>query len=126
MRSSAALLFLAVTLAGLACTPSATVAVPVSMPAPAPRGPETAEGTVQGVLRQVGNAPHIELVVSGESAAFGKGDYFVVGSLAKELSQQPLGPILVKGKLRRMTLRLAGRSGKTRTRMDIDVSAFTR
>lgn len=126
MRSSRALLALAITLASLACSPAIPIAPPPKAPASAPMVPESAEGTVQGVLRQVGNAPHIELVVSGESAAFGKGDYFIVGSRASELAQQPLGPITVKGKLRRMTLRLAGRSGKTRVRMDVDVSAFTR
>jgi len=126
MRPSAPLLSLTITLASLACSPAITIAAPPKAPVSAPMVPETAEGTVQGILRQVGNAPHIQLVVSGESAAFGKGDYFVVGSRAKELDQQPLGPITVKGKLRRMTLHLAGRSGKTRIRMDVDVSAFTR
>ncbi len=124
MRPSALLISLTITLATFACSSPATI--PAAPKTPAPMTPETAEGTVRGVLRQVGNAPHMEIVVSGESAAFGKGDYFVGGELARELARQPLGPITVKGKLRRMTLRLAGKTGKTRVRMDVEVSSFTR
>ena len=108
----------------LACGPAVTVqTVPQRQPQ---SSPETAQGTVKGILRQVGNSPHMEVVVSGESAAFGKGDYFLVGPRAGEFALLPLGPITVKGKLRRMVMRLAGTSGKTRTRLDVDVSEYTR
>ena len=116
-------------LAAMACGPSTAIqAAPAkpSTPTSVQAGPETAQGTVKGILRQVGNAPHIEVVVSGESAAFGKGDYFLIGPKAEELARQPLGPITVQGKLRKMALRFAGTSGKARIRLDVDVSEYKR
>lgn len=127
MRAATPLIPLFAALATLACGPSGSVqANPLSSPQQARTGVETVNGTVKGVLRQVGNAPHIEVVVSGESAAFGKGDYHLIGPRAEELARQPQGPITVKGKLRRIPMRLAGSSGKTRIRMDVDVSEYAR
>lgn len=93
---------------------------------PPPQPPVEVKGTVKGVLRQVGNAPFVEVVVTGHSKAFGKGDYRLRGALAKEIQELPLGPITVRGTIRKTTLRLAGNSGLARTRFDIEATAFKR
>ena len=111
-----------IAMACLGC--SAPASVQAAPPGQAPS--EAVRGTVKGILRQVGNHPHVELVVSGESAAFGKGDYFLAGPRAAELATQPLGPIAIQGKIRRTALRLAGKSGGTRIRLTVEVEGFTR
>lgn len=81
---------------------------------------------LQGVLRQVGSFPHMEMVVTGRSEPFGAGDYYVVGALRKEISALPLGRIKVRGRVSRREIALAGASGRKRIRLEIDVAAYER
>lgn len=99
-------------------------------PFPAPGSPPP-EATpiswdIQGILRQVGSFPHVEMVVTGRSEPFGQGDYYVTGSLRKEISALPLGRIKVRGRVSRREIALAGTSGGKRIRLEIDVAAYER
>lgn len=114
---------------GCACRPVGPSAPHPAAPgatSASPASSQAVEGTVQGVLRQVGTDPHLEVVVSGTSEAFGKGDYRVTGPLQKEISGLPLGPITVKGKLQEVKMGFAGSSGRSRTWLVVDVVSYTR
>lgn len=124
MRRTLHLALLFSVLGPLACHPKRPVqTAPQKTNTPLP---EATHGVVKGILRQIGNAPHIEVVVTGESEAFGKGDYRLIGKKASEISALPLGPIAVKGQIRRLDMRLAGNSGRTRKWLDIDASSYIR
>ena len=74
----------------------------------------------------MGSFPHVEMVVTGLSEPFGQGDYYVTGSLRKEISALPLGRIKVRGRVSRREIALAGTSGGKRIRLEIDVAAYER
>lgn len=85
---------------------------------------ETGTDTVRGNLHQIGNAPSFEMVIHGTSRLFGYGEYHVKGAKAREIKRLPLGPIVVKGKIRRQRLSFAGTA--VQTRLEIDVIEYSR
>jgi hypothetical protein len=88
--------------------------------------PVSSPWVLQGILRQVGNYPHVEVVISGKTKEFGKGDYFVVGPMQKEIAGLPLGKISVKGTLMKKEMELAGNSGRRRLRLEVEVTEYAR
>ncbi|MCX7024992.1 MAG: hypothetical protein NT080_10270 [Spirochaetes bacterium] len=90
-------------------------------------GPEDrgVRGTVIGYLRQTGNAPHVELLVTGVSDVFeGTIDYRLLGDKAKDLRDFAGKEIKVTGLISRAELTLAGSSGRTRTLYFIEVESI--
>ncbi len=93
-------------------------------PTPGPENPGT-RGTIVGVVRQIGNAPHIELVVTGTSDVFeGTADYHVMGGDYKKLEQFSDGTIKVTGLLSKDEIKLAGSGGRTRVQYFVTIESI--
>lgn len=73
--------------------------------------------TLRGTLAQVGNYPHVEWVVRGDTDLdLALREYFLEGYTVDYLSAQPGSLIELIGYAERRELRLAGASGKIRVR----------
>lgn len=86
---------------------------------------EATQVTVYGFIRQIGNEPHIELVLSGTpNGETESHEYYLIGDKAKLDSSFAGQKICVTGLSRKVELRLAGTSGKTRTRYFLEVQTI--
>lgn len=126
----AALLSLAFVLASCgACAGNKAKAKAASGPQPAAGSAAAATGTVgtvTGSLRQVGNEPHIELVITGTSTLFeGVRDYYVVGPDAKKADAFFGATVEIRGRIWEEELRLAGSSGRVMKRSFIELESVS-
>ncbi len=81
------------------------------------------EGCVIGVVRQVGNAPHLDLVVTGSHEGdAARRDYYIVGDKARDAERFTGLLVEAYGVIRYDELRLAGASGKTRGRYIVNLA----
>ena len=88
--------------------------------------PPKKEG-VTGIIRFIGNEPHTELVITGvahleENQT--KKNYYVIGGLRKEISDNQYREVKTEGPITKKVLRIA-RSDKSIDRYMIDVKKFT-
>ena len=123
----AALLSLAFVLASCgACAGNKAKAKTAGGPQPAAEASEGVIGTVTGSLRQVGNEPHIELVITGTSTLFeGVRDYYVVGPDAKKADAFFGATVEIRGRIWEEELRLAGSSGRVMKRSFIELESVS-
>ena len=123
----AALLFLAFVLASCgACAGNEAKARTAGSPQPAAGTPEGVVGTVTGSLRQVGNEPHVELVITGTSTVFeGVRDYYVVGPDAKKADAFFGSAVEIRGRIWEAELHLAGSSGRVIKRCFIELQSVS-
>lgn len=90
-------------------------------PAPVSKHP----WTLQGILSLEGSAPNIQAVISGKTTLFGKGNYYVVGPMKKEIASLAPGRISVRGAVMRKE-ESDDPSGKRKLRLEIEVVEYAR